>query len=205
MIQEEKAGGMKNEDNQSLKKDYRDILDLKKDHNVLNKDFFMYLQDISVAIKTRKKISFISAKWKFDDHKKLKLLGEEKDRIIVSPYYITSALGNMYLLCKKEEQESIIFKRIDRMKELKVLEDVETEELRKTERDQLEYMQNQAYHFGGKSKTISFRGKNEILNQVVDFFGHKANVKPDKEEGYFRLEVRSSIDSVKYWVYSILP
>jgi predicted DNA-binding transcriptional regulator YafY len=176
---------------------YEEILRFKGSSNKsYNLSLFLNIEDLSVAIKESKKITFQYLK--FDVNKKL-VPKENKNNgyVTVSPYNLIWAINHYYLFCSFEDSDEKRFLRVDKINAIRILD---------KQRDPLpqhfdinEYSRTQGFMFGGERETISFRCEMRMVGQVIDFFGEDVYITPIDEK-YFRVKVRTSIESIQYWV-----
>ena len=61
----------------------------------------------------------------------------------------------------------------------------------KNRTDAYEYARNKLFMYAGESRTVSFRCKEKILDQMIDLFGPEAKIYPDSE-GSFLISVKTT-------------
>lgn len=172
-------------------KDYHIYANDSKTENV---EVIKNIEDISESIFKNKKIHF--EYWKYDITKKL------EKRIVsspmVSPYAIVYSKQEFYLIGIKEGQEKFYNYRIDRIKNLKILEDNITIKKKKSEIQ--DFAESSTEMFGGKKEEIEAICHIWLLDAVFDIFGKNITIEkiPDNEE-YFKLKVDTSTIGFKMW------
>lgn len=178
---------------------YRPIVALKRDdRKMYNAAFFESVRVLTEAIERRRKAKFRYLK--YDMKKKLVPRIKENDGYsIVSPYDLIWTLDHYYLYCKIEPAGKDRFLRVDKIRDACVLEEpIDAPDMDGTQ-TMTEYARSQAFMFGGKMEYITLKCQMRMLDQVIDFFGEAAKLKPI-DEHHFEVEVRTSLDNIKYWV-----
>ena len=90
----------------------------------------------------------------------------------VSPYQLVINDGNYYLIGLSDDVEELRTYRIDRMRDVSILE--EHRNMRKewsTRRDMKTYIRKTFSMFGGEQKKVTIRFENNLLDTVIDKFG----------------------------------
>ena len=105
---------------------------------------------------------------------------------IVSPYKLLINDGNYYLLAFADKEQDFRTYRIDRMKDLKILDEPRDGEDVFAEIDFNTYNQRVFGMHGGTKETVTMRFVNLLLDTAVDRFGVGANVvyKPDDKDHF---------------------
>lgn len=158
-----------------------------------NKEIFFNVEQINLAKDNKKKIQFKYLKYDVNELKK-QVERKHGDNYTVSPYKVIINDGNYYLLGLNEKQKIITY-RIDRMKNVKVLnisreEAVEYKELM---RDIESYTRRVFSMYGGDRQSVEIRFINPLLDTVIDRFGTSAGTTYSKvDENHF--SVRTSIE-----------
>ena len=181
----------------NLTSKYINILKLKSAKST-NQDLFRSIEELSAAIESNQKITFKYFTYNLKKELVPKKTGSDQGEYrTVSPYYLIWAINHYYLMCKYENDENFRFLRVDKMKDVKS-KDEKSEPLPKNF-DVHKYAKNQAFMFGGDAENISLRCEMRMLDQVIDFFGEEAQLIPI-DDNYFRVKIKTSIESIKYWV-----
>lgn len=133
-----------------------------------NKELFYTIDVLEDAISGRKKVSFIYNSYGADK----KLHPRREEEYIVNPYQMVATNGRYYLICNYDKYDTISNYRIDKITNIKILD-----ETRKPIKDLSEelnlpkHMAEHLYMFAGKSIHAKFKAKNYIIDQIVDWFG----------------------------------
>ncbi|TBL80845.1 helix-turn-helix transcriptional regulator [Paenibacillus thalictri] len=177
---------------------YKYILELKnKENKDYNDSFFNSIENIADAIEKGNKVTLQYLQ--YDLNKKLVPKDKENDGFrTVSPYNLVWTLNHYYLFCHVEEHGQDRFLRMDKIKNVTVLEDERIKPL-PASFNVRDYIRNQAFMFGGDLVSISLRCEMRMLGQIIDFFGEDVEIAPI-DDHYFRAHIKSSIESMKYWV-----
>lgn len=183
---------------QDYKNRYSVVLSQKNQGKIAyNRSFFLNIDLLTEAIEKKCTIQLVYLKYDMD--KNFVPVYEQNDGMIhVHPYYLVWTLNHYYLFCEIAESGKQRFLRIDKIRDVKLVEN-QTYRPLPTEFNLTEYVTNQAFMFGGKSQMITLRCRKDMLGQVIDHFGENANIRK-LDDNYFELNVNSSLDSMKYWV-----
>lgn len=175
---------------------YAPLLEHKASNKSYNPAFFDSIEELSKAIRLKRKIT--CQYLMYDTNKALvPRYSENNGYITISPYHFIWAINHYYLLCKPDHSEERRFLRVDKIRNVKLL-DERSAPLPKNFNIH-DYARKQAFMFGGKAEPISFRCQMRMLGQVIDFFGEDVQIKPINDD-YFEVSIHTSIDSIKYWV-----
>ena len=157
-----------------------------------NMEVIKNIEDISEAINASKKIKF--EYWKYGMDKKLEKVIVSNPK--VSPYAIVYDKQQFYLIAIKEGQTGFYHYRIDRIKNLKILE--EKIIIKKTEKEIRSFAQSSVEVFGGEKKEIECICSNFLLDTIFDQFGKNITIiKNDNQT--FILKVDANPMGFKMW------
>lgn len=169
--------------------------------NHLSKEYndriFENVTNLSAAIQASRKVKV--RYMKYDIHKKLVPMwgeGEEGYRVIC-PYYLIWSLNKYYVMYTYEGKTTPRFLRVDKIDDLIELDD--RVPAMTSISNLADYTRNQVFMFGGEAELIKFRCKMGIIGQVIDFFGEDVTITPIDDD-YFRVELRTSKESIRYWL-----
>ena len=119
---------------------------------------------------------------------------------MVSPYEITVSHGRYYLICCKEPYRRLSNYRIDRIMEMKVLEQFERLPVSMLE-DKTDYPRNlaeQLYMYSGQPEEIRFLTDPQILGDILDWFGSEIQLAP-AENGKLSVTVHVNPTAMRHW------
>lgn len=96
----------------------------------------------------------------------------EGKRYTVSPYQLVINDGNYYLIGMADDVEALRTYRIDRMRDVSILEEKRNmREEWSTRRDMKTYIRQTFSMFGGEQEMVTIRFENGLLDTVIDKFG----------------------------------
>ena len=153
------------------------------------------IEDISEAIYYNCKISFDYLKYDIIDDKLKKIVVSSPK---VAPYAIVYNEQQFYLIGIKEGNSDFYYFRLDRIKNIKILE--EKRNIIKSENDIQEYAESTVLMFGGKKEEIEVIFNKFLLDSVIEKFGRNITLEkiPEDKENY-RLIVNTNLMGVKMW------
>lgn len=170
----------------------RDYKIYANDTKTDNMEVIKNIEDISEAIKNLSKIEF--EYWKYGMTKKI-------EKVIVStpkvtPYAIIYNRQEFYMIGIKEGKNEFYNYRLDRIKNLKILEEKRT--LKKTSREIQEFAESAVEMFGGKKEKIEVECEMFLLDSVLDKFGKKVAIIKLNEDK-FKLILDTNEMGFKLW------
>ncbi|MGG1401587.1 WYL domain-containing protein [Bacillus salipaludis] len=138
----------------------------------------VYIDKIHQAIDDKKVITFKYGKFTIDLNFELNRNGQE---YVYYPYGLIWDQGFYYLIGQKENKEGLSNYRVDRMRDVKVLD----QRFKSKEYNIDEYLHTNFHMFSGKGEwvEIEFRDKN-LMNPIIDKFGLDADIKKVDENTF---------------------
>lgn len=165
----------------------------------LNKDLLFNLELLMEAIETNKKVSFKYLQ--YDIHKNM--VPKRAKPYLISPYYIVQENENLYLLCRYKDYEDLAHYRIDKMKDILIL-DENRMPLQKSF-DPYEYCKNKKFMWTGKEESIYLRCHKRMLDDLIDQFGRETSIQQDnKDENYFFARIYAPKNGIIYFALQYL-
>lgn len=160
-----------------------------------NKQVFWNIEQLEQAISEERQVSFTYFKYGFDK----KLVPRREKPYVVNPHRMLYINEHYYLVCSYEEIDHTSMYRIDKMKDIKILEKKWSMPAAKQSesRDSL-------YAFSGKTERVTMHCDNIILDDVIDKFGTEVWIKKLDEEK-FLLSVDAPPHGMKFWALQYLP
>lgn len=188
----------------SEKVDY--VRSLPELHHGDNKQLMYVLDTISKAISQEKKISFIYNSYDAD----LKLHPKRKEKYIVSPYQMVFNHGFHYLIGNYDNYDDISHFRLDRMTYVEILpEKVKSQSqvigLAEQRLNLSKYMEEHIYMFSGESITINILVDENLINELIDWFGKKFHVLGNKQDGQILVSLKCNERAFFYWALQYGP
>ncbi len=189
----ELIGKLESLSNNHFKSRVKHISRIPKKRSV-NRQLFLNIELIDEAISSKKKIAFKYTKYGTD--KKLHNRRREDGTVrtyVVSPYQMVANEGKYYLICNYDKYEDISHYRIDRIRDIELLED-KAKSFEKLEGaggrplDLDKYMQEHVYMYSSESAAVKFRITEAMVSDVIDIFGEDVTFyDEDENEVSFRV------------------
>ena len=159
-----------------------------------NAEVIKNIEDISNSIYNNHKIKF--EYWKYEITNKL-----EKNIVstpIVSPFAIVYNKQEFYFIGIKDGQDKFYHYRLDRMKNVKELDEKIT--IKKTKSQIKDFAESTVEMFGGKKEEIEAICNKCLLNAIFDIFGKNVTIEkiPGNDE-IFKLIVDSNPIGFRMW------
>ena len=157
-----------------------------------NMEVIKNIEDISDAILNLNKIEF--EYWKYTINTKLekKIISKPK----VTPYAIVYNKQEFYLIGIKEGQDRFYHYRLDRIKNIKQLNEKRT--IEKTSSDIQEFVESTVEMFGGKKELIEAKCKMFLLDTVIEEFGKETYITKLDDE-HFKFVTETNTMGFKMW------
>lgn len=172
-------------------KDYQIYANNSKTENA---EVIKNIEDISDSIYNNNKIKF--EYWKYEITNKL-----EKQIVstpTVSPYAIVYNKQEFYLIGIKDGKDEFYHYRLDRIKNIKKLDDKIT--IKRTKAQIKDFAESTVEMFGGKKDEIEAICHMCLLDAVFDIFGKNITIKKiSGDDGHFKLLVDTNTLGFKMW------
>jgi len=144
-----------------------------------NAEVIKNIEDISECIMTKNKIKF--EYWKYN------LEGDSVEKNIVSeptvsPYAIVYDKQQFYVIAIKNGEKDFFRYRLDRIKNLKMLEEKIT--LKRSEKDIADYAESSVEAFGGKGVEIQAICDKILVDEVIEKFGKNVKIEPQSKDKF---------------------
>lgn len=157
-----------------------------------NMEVIKNIEDISEAIQKLNKIEFEYWKYKIDKKFEFALNKTYK----VTPYAMVYSEQEFYLIGIKEGKDNFQFFRLDRIKNIKQLD--EKRDIAKTESEIENFANSSIEMFAGKIEKIEAICDNPLLNPVIDKFGKNITIIKN-DENTFKLILDTDRNGFLYW------
>ena len=152
------------------------------------------------AIAENKQISFSYLQWNM--HKEL--VEKKKKPYLVSPWNLILENENYYLLGYDGEEEIFKHYRVDKMKNIRILEEKRQGEDAFQNLDMEHFRQRTFSMFAGERKKVSLIFKEEMVGILLDRFGKEISLFPGEEPGYAICHVDVAVSEMFFaWVFSL--
>lgn len=172
----------------------RDYQIYANDSKTENAEVIKNIEDISEAIYENKKIKF--EYWKYAITNKLEKTIVSKP--IVSPYAIVYKKQEFYLIGIKEGNTDFYNYRLDRIKNIEILDKEIT--IKKKKSEIKEFAESSVEMFGGKKEEIEAICHIWLLDTIFDVFGRNVTIeKIQNDDTYFKLVVDTNPMGFRMW------
>ncbi len=155
-------------------------VDTAPEKRVINPQFFYTVDVLNDAISKGCKVTFLYCKYGTDKklHEKRNADGSIR-KYVVSPYQMAVKEDKYFLICNYDKYNDITNYRVDRIKDIEILEDVsikpfeQLDEAIERNLNLKEYMAEHIYMFAGDCVHARFRIPRAMIGDVIDVFGHE--------------------------------
>ncbi len=173
--------------NKRDRQEYLDAVYKPNPKKIDNEDLMYNIETASNAIRLGCKLSFDCMHYNKD--KKLTICNHEP--IVIEPRYICYMDGRPYLVIEGGRYEGYMHFRLDRMCNVKVLEEkciIPYEQV-----DEYEYSDNKLFMFAGQMTRVTILCEKRILDAMIDIFGKNIKIiEPDKYHYQFTVTVNEN-------------
>ncbi len=172
-------------------REYRIYANDSKTENV---EVIKNIEDIANSIYQHKKISFEYWKYAMTNKLEKKIVSTPT----VSPYAIVYSKQEFYLIAIKEGMTKFYNYRLDRMKNIQILD--ENIEIKKKKSEIQDFAESSTEMFGGEKEEIEAVCDILLLDNVIDTFGRNITIAKIKNDGeHFKLVVDTNPLGFKMW------
>ena len=175
------------------RKQYRHLTIARDGKKGSNKQVFLNIEILDEAITKKRKISFTYLE--YDTTKKL--VPRRAKPYVGSCYGMTYMNEHYYLICLMGSHTDLSLYRIDRMKDVEILD--EKADMKEFDKAQI---QSAIYAYLGAPETIEFRADKSILSDVIDKFGTEIFI--IDEENSFTATFTAPPQGIKFWALQYL-
>ena len=133
-----------------------------------NESIYYVINDIYLAMQQNKKISFIYLGWTID---KVKLPKHNGARYVISPFALTIKDENYYLIAYDENSKIIKHYRVDKIKDVLILDEARTGNELFDKFDVATYTDRSFGMFSGEEENVTLVFKKEYAGVLIDRFG----------------------------------
>lgn len=189
--------------NKRFKPKVRHVYSLSSLKRSDNEQIMNSIDVISDAISTHKKISFVYNNYGTD----FKLHPRRTEPYKVSPFQMVTANNRYYLIANTDGHDNISHYRIDRMTDVKMLDEPALELLIQSNPvtdcvgglNLPQHMAEHIYMFSGKSIHVKFWTNDFMMDCLVDWFGKDFCILKNQDDAIL-VEVNVNEHAVKYWI-----
>lgn len=168
----------------------------------MNESIYYCVDDVHRAIAENRKIRFEYMKWNTD--KKMERHREEP--YVASPWALTWDDENYYLIAYDDEADCIKHFRVDKLKNIKILEEKRAGRERFKEFDLAKYAKMSFGMFGGEKTTVRLSFRDEMVGVFIDRFGRDITIRPSDKKGWSEISVEVALsDQFLGWIFALGP
>ena len=165
-----------------------------------NKQIFYSIEILDEAISKGKKVEFLYNDFGVDKklHPRMSSSGEAR-RYIVNPYQMAATNGRYYLIGNYDKYSNIAHYRIDKISEIKILDEYAKKQKELDESISLPtHMAEHIYMFSGGSERVTMRIEKALINDVIDWFGRDVSFH-DEAGDEITASVVVNLKAMRYW------
>ena len=165
-----------------------------------NKQIFYSIEILDEAISKGKKVEFLYNDFGVDKklHPRMSSSGEAR-RYIVNPYQMAATNGRYYLIGNYDKYSNIAHYRIDKISEIKILDESAKKQKELYESISLPtHMAEHIYMFSGGSERVTMRIEKALINDVIDWFGRDVSFH-DEAGDEITASVVVNLQAMRYW------
>ena len=189
--------------NKRFKPKVRHVYNLSALRHSDNEQIMNSIDVISDAISTHKKISFIYNSYGID----FELHPRRDEPYKISPIQMVTTNGRYYLIANTDGHDNISHYRIDRMTDVKMLDEPALELLSQSNPvtdcvgglNLPKHMAEHIYMFSGKSIHVKFWTNDFMMDCLVDWFGKDFCILQNQDDAIL-VEVNVNEHAIKYWI-----
>ena len=166
----------------------------------MNESIYYIVDEIHTAISTNKRIRFEYLKWNLNKE----LVPRKEGFYEVSPWALTWDDENYYLIAFDAEADKIKHYRVDKMRNIDILEDKRLGKDHFKAFDMASYSKMNFGMFGGRQTKVKLKFKNELVGVLIDRFGKDISIRKSDEEGFSETNVDVAIsDQFFGWLFAL--
>ena len=180
------------------------VSNLPELNRTTNKQALYALDEINDAIAEKRKISFVYNTLGTD----LKLHPKREEPYIVNPFQIVANNNRFYLIGNYDKYDNISHYRIDRMTEVRKLEEkmkpVKQVQEIKEGLNLPKHMAEHIYMFSGPSIDVKIVTYEDMIAQIDDWFGKDFRI-TNIENGKVTIRLRCNEKAIRFWALQYGP
>lgn len=160
---------------------------------------FYTIEVLDEAISHGKQVEFEYCSYDIDKQLKPRLREDGTVRKYqISPYQLVTKHGRYYLICNYAKYEGVAHYRVDRIREIRILDIPVMPCPIAVDEELAQHMQEHIYMFTGESIPVTLRVDRSILNDVIDYFGFDVDFSNATDSGVI-VNVRVNEEDVFRW------
>ena len=151
----------------------------------MNESIYYFVDDVHRAIAENKQIRFEYMKWNTEK----RMVRHREAEYVVSPWALTWDDENYYLIAYDGEADSIKHFRVDKLKNIRVLDEKRTGRQQFKDFNLARYAKMSFGMFGGDSVKVKISFADEMVGVFIDRFGRDITIRPSKTKGWSEINV----------------
>ena len=168
----------------------------------MNESIYYSVDDVHRAIAENRKIKFEYMTWTPDKE----LVKRREEPYVVSPWALTWDDENYYLIAYDEDADRIKHFRVDKIKKVRVLDELRAGKSKFKEFDLAKYAKMNFGMFGGETVNVKIAFANEMVGVFIDRFGRDISIRPSKTKGWSETNVDVCMSSQFLgWIFALGP
>ena len=166
----------------------------------MNESIYYIVDEIHTAISTNRRIQFEYLKWNLNKE----LVPRKEGLYEVSPWALTWDDENYYLIAFDAEADKIKHYRVDKMRNIRIMDDRRLGKERFKAFDMASYSKMNFGMFGGTETKVKLKFKNDLVGVLIDRFGKDISIRKSDEEGWSETIVDVAIsDQFFGWLFAL--
>lgn len=174
------------------RKKYRHLTVARQNRKTDNRQIFWNIEQLDEAITKKKKVQLSYLHYGMDKKQ------HETKVHVLSPYEMVYMNEHYYLVCVPDYTDVVQLHRIDRMKDIRILEDSRRERTAVKQETQ-----DAVYAFAGAPESVKMYCNRAILNDVIDRFGTDIQIH-ERDDDTFIASFTAPLRGVKFWALQYL-
>ena len=168
----------------------------------MNESIYYSVDDVHRAIAENRKISFEYMRW----NEEKKMVPYRDKPYVASPWALTWDDENYYLIAYDEEADSIKHFRVDKLKNIRVLDERRAGKEKFKQFDLARYAKMSFGMFGGEPTKVKIEFKSEMAGVFIDRFGQDISIRPAKKSGWSETAVDVALSNQFFgWMFALGP
>ena len=174
------------------RKKYCHLTVARQGHKTGNRQVFWNIEQLDEAITRKRKVTLDYLHYGYDKRQ------HPTATYTLSPYEMVYTNEHYYLICVPDHDPHTRLYRIDRMADIRILDEPRSEAVARQE------AQNAVYAYVGKPERIVMYCDHTILDDVIDRFGTDIQLR-ERDENTFAVSFTAPPRGVKFWALQYLP
>ncbi|MBQ9763571.1 MAG: WYL domain-containing protein [Phascolarctobacterium sp.] len=164
-----------------------------------NKQIFYNIEILDEAISKGRKVEFQYNDFGTDKKLHPRKSEDEVRKYIVNPYQMAATNGRYYLIANYDKYSNISHYRVDRISEIKILDEPVKKQRDLSESINLpKHMAEHIYMFSGESERVTMRIDKHLVADVIDWFGKDIMFYEETEDSVM-VSVMVNLRAMRYW------